>query len=199
MAPDFRPILETLELPLDDEQVRLLHRHYDLLEKWNARINLTSIRRPEKILVRHFGESLFLAKTLPAGARWVVDVGSGAGFPGFPLAVARPEIQVTLVESVAKKAAFLKEAARGVPNVFVFPGRFEHLDLCFDWAVVRGVAFEPLAPILLSKVRGIALLASRTQGPPALPGVRWQPPVDLPWGRDAVLLLGRCSTWNIGR
>ena len=198
MAPDFRPILETLGLPLGDEQVRLLRRHYDLLEKWNARMNLTSIRSPEKILVRHYGESLFLAKALPAGARWVVDVGSGAGFPGFPLAVARPEIQVTLVESVAKKAAFVKETARGVPNVFVFPGRFENLDLCFDWAVVRGVALDPLAPALLPKVRGIALLASRTQGPPALPGFRWQPPADLPWGRDAVLILGRCSTWNIG-
>jgi 16S rRNA (guanine527-N7)-methyltransferase len=74
---------------------------------------LSSIRDAETAVVRHYCESLYLAIHLPPGGHRIVDLGSGAGFPGFPIAVARPECSVVLVESHQRKAAFLKEAARG--------------------------------------------------------------------------------------
>src|ERR1700730_17812366 len=94
-----------------------LSTYLDLPLKWNARTNLTAIRDPEEIVRRHFGESLFAARHLdPAtpgfGAGALLDVGSGAGFPGIPIALLRPGIQVTLAESQSKKSSFLREAIR---------------------------------------------------------------------------------------
>jgi 16S rRNA (guanine527-N7)-methyltransferase len=99
-----------------------LSLYLDLLLKWNARTNLTAIRGPEEIVRRHFGESLFAARHLgpdttepdtpePGGLTFL-DFGSGAGFPGLPIALLRPDIHVTLAESQNKKATFLREVVR---------------------------------------------------------------------------------------
>src|SRR5665213_2921666 len=87
-----------------------LSKYLDLLLKWNARTNLTAIRDPEEIVRRHFGESLFAARHLDPKTATLLDLGSGAGFPGLPIALLCPEIQVTLAESQNKKASFLREA-----------------------------------------------------------------------------------------
>jgi 16S rRNA (guanine527-N7)-methyltransferase len=89
-----------------------LSTYLDLLLKWNARTNLTAIRDPEEIVRRHFGESLFAARHLTPATPTLLDFGSGAGFPGLPIALLRPEIAVTLAESQNKKATFLREAIR---------------------------------------------------------------------------------------
>jgi 16S rRNA (guanine527-N7)-methyltransferase len=88
-----------------------LSLYLDLLLKWNARTNLTAIRDPDEIVRRHFGESLFAAQHL-GPCTTLLDFGSGAGFPGIPIALLSPSIQVTLAESQNKKASFLREAAR---------------------------------------------------------------------------------------
>src|SRR5579862_3154038 len=80
--------------------------YLDLLLKWNARTNLTAIRDPEEIVRRHFGESLFAARHIAPGTQTLLDFGSGAGFPGLPIALLRPEIAVTLAESQNKKSTF---------------------------------------------------------------------------------------------
>jgi 16S rRNA (guanine527-N7)-methyltransferase len=100
--------------------------YLDLLLKWNARTNLTAIRDPEEIVRRHFGESLFAGRHLGGAAPTLLDLGSGAGFPGLPIALLRADVAVTLAESQNKKAAFLREAVRvlGVP-VEVWAGRAE--------------------------------------------------------------------------
>jgi 16S rRNA (guanine527-N7)-methyltransferase len=85
--------------------------YLDLLLKWNARTNLTAIREPEEIVKRHFGESLFAGVHLGA-CPTLLDFGSGAGFPGLPIAILRPDISVTLAESQNKKATFLREVVR---------------------------------------------------------------------------------------
>jgi 16S rRNA (guanine527-N7)-methyltransferase len=85
--------------------------YLDLLIRWNRRINLTSVPTPEECVTRHFGESLYLAKVLEIQGR-LLDVGSGAGFPGLALKILFPNLSVTLLEPVAKKRAFLKEVAR---------------------------------------------------------------------------------------
>src|SRR6266851_4493562 len=102
---------------LPDPPATLLSRlstYLDLLLKWNARTNLTAIRDPEEIVRRHFGESLFAAQHLDPATPTLLDFGSGAGFPGLPIALFHPGIQVTLAESQNKKAAFLREAVRSL-------------------------------------------------------------------------------------
>jgi 16S rRNA (guanine527-N7)-methyltransferase len=104
----------TATAPADTDWPRILTQlsaYLDLILKWNARVNLTAIRTPEEIVRRHFGESLFAASHLgPCAA--LLDFGSGAGFPGLPLQLLRPDVLVTLAESRARKAAFLHEVVR---------------------------------------------------------------------------------------
>ena len=183
------PVLEKIGLSLRDRQIVQLARHYSLLTQWNQRVNLTSIHDPRKIVERHFGESLFLAACLPRAGK-VVDVGSGAGFPGLPLAVARPELTVTLVESIAKKAVFLKEASRQIENAQVRHARAEDIDGPFDWAVGRAVSVAKTLPVLGNLGDHVALMVS--QGMAANLGNGWESPIPLPWG-DARILVMRCG------
>ena len=100
-------------IDLSPAQVSALDAHYQLLLRWNRTLNLTRVESLEEAVERHYCESVFLASHLPAGPLRVADIGSGAGFPGFPVAVARPDCQVTLIESHQRKAVFLREASRG--------------------------------------------------------------------------------------
>ena len=95
-------------LRLSAEQLKLLGRHVDLMLKWNKSINLTAITDPAEIAEKHVLDSLALVPVLPQGS--FLDAGSGAGFPGIPVAIARPDLEVVLVDSVQKKVAFLKNA-----------------------------------------------------------------------------------------
>src|ERR1700679_279150 len=110
-----------------------------LLLKWNARTNLTAIRDPEEIVRRHFGESLFAAQYL-GPCTTLLDFGSGAGFPGLPIALLRPEIVVTLAESQNKKATFLREAIRTLNiQAQIHSARAEELKTRFDCVTLRAV------------------------------------------------------------
>jgi len=101
---------------LDDTLLASVAIHLDLLTRWNQRMNLTALRSPEEMVVRHFGESLFAARTLfSRDARSdVFDLGSGAGFPGLPFKYWATQIQLTLIESHGKKATFLREVGRAL-------------------------------------------------------------------------------------
>lgn len=88
---------------LQTKQNKQFIDYYALLLRWNARTNLTAVRDPDAILERHFLESIAVAQALPAGIATLLDYGSGAGFPGIPIAICRPEIAVTLAESQNKK------------------------------------------------------------------------------------------------
>ncbi len=120
--------------------------YLSLLLRWNARTNLTAVRDEEGVLWRHFVESIACAQALPAGIRTLLDFGSGAGFPGIPIALCHPEIAVTLAESQGKKAAFLHEAIRalGLPAK-VHSGRAETLHAEFDCVTLRAVDRMPQA------------------------------------------------------
>ena len=96
-----------------------LYAHYELLKRWNARLNLTSVIEVEKAAIRHYAESLFLASLIPIETTTVADIGSGAGFPGFPIAAALPKAQVFLIESDQRKAAFLRESSDLSSNIRV--------------------------------------------------------------------------------
>lgn len=102
---------------LDPEQLKCLGRHVDLMLKWNKSINLTAITDPDEIVEKHVLDSLAVVPVLPSGS--LLDAGTGAGFPGIPLAIAKPGLEVVLVDSVQKKVAFLKNALAELrlPNV----------------------------------------------------------------------------------
>ena len=122
--------LQAFLSPVSLELVQQLSVYLDLLVRWNERTNLTAVRSPEEMVRRHFGESLFagqhLGEPLPDT---LLDLGSGAGFPGMPIALLHPSIRVTLAESQNKKATFLREVVRtlGLSNVEVWAGRAEAL------------------------------------------------------------------------
>jgi 16S rRNA (guanine527-N7)-methyltransferase len=122
-----------------------LSLYLDLLLRWNARTNLTAILEPEAIVTRHFGESLFAARILSprlTNNAALLDFGSGAGFPGLPIQLYRPDLRVTLAESQNKKSTFLREAIRTLGlSTEVWAARAETMpaDHLFDCVTLRAV------------------------------------------------------------
>ena len=149
----------------------------ELLE-WNSRINLTAIRHPDEIRTKHFLDSLSCLLVLrdPLPVR-MIDIGTGAGFPGIPLKIALPNLKITLVESVGKKADFCRHIVQvlKLDQVDVVQARAEELGVDqnhrerYDWAVARAVANMPtLSEYLLPLVRvGGAVLAQKGESGPA--------------------------------
>jgi 16S rRNA (guanine527-N7)-methyltransferase len=129
-----------------------LSAYLDLLVKWNQRTNLTAIREPEEMVRRHFGESLFVARHLPE-CETLLDLGSGAGFPGLPIQLARPGLRVTLAESQHKKASFLREAVRTLGlSTEVWGDRAEKLQRQFDVVALRGVD-RPVEALVVARMK----------------------------------------------
>ncbi len=171
------------------EQIHRLEYHYQLLLKWNSVLNLTRVDALEEAVERHYCESLFLAAHLPPNAVRIVDVGSGAGFPGFPVAVLRPDCSVTLVESHTRKAVFLREASRGLLNVHIVAQRAETLSEKFDHIISRAVSYSDLASVLRTVATHAELLTG-SEAPPAELGFVWKDAIPLPWGRQRFLRIG---------
>ena len=121
--------LGEFQLQPTPEQVSIVQRYMAALMAWNEKVNLTAIRDPLEILYRHFCESMYAAAALPLQTGRLADVGSGGGFPGLALKIARPELQVFLIESNVKKATFLAEIVRelGFKDVRVLVSPYEEL------------------------------------------------------------------------
>ena len=190
-------LLESGIEPLSPEVDLQFSSYLELLLKWNAKLNLTSIRTSDEILKRHFVESIFCAHQLPEGVKTLLDFGSGGGFPGVPIAICRPDIAVTLSESQGKKAAFLREAVRTLGlKASVHGGRAEELKSVFDAVTLRAVdkmgdavsaAVERLAPGgYMVLMIGAADAASLSE-----PRVAWETPIPMPGSENRVILLGR--------
>ncbi len=188
-------------IELDEMRLRAISTYIDILLKWNSRINLTAIRDPSEIVQRHFGESLFAAQFMltQKSVATAIDLGSGAGFPGVPLAMLAPDVQVTLIESQQKKATFLKELiyALGLRNLKVFSDRAESYPAMADLVMLRAVErFEQALQmaIRLTRTGGrIALMIGSGQVEPARrlgSAVNWSDPVQMPCGHSRELLIG---------
>lgn len=167
-----------LGLQLTQAQLAAFERYESELISWNARYNLTAIDHPEKIRSKHFLDSLTcLLAMRGTPAERIIDVGTGAGFPGLPLKIVCPAMHVTLVDSVGKKAAFCRHLARSLKlkDVEVVQERAEVLGANpshrqrYDWALARAVAEMPvLAEYLLPFVRvGGRALAMKGESAPA--------------------------------
>lgn len=172
-------------LPLEEGQVQALYRHYELMLQWNRRLNLTRVVELEEAVDRHYGESLVLASRLPEWVESVVDIGSGAGFPGFPVAVALPEVKVTLVESDQRKAAFLRESRDWAGNLEVLAVRGESLPRQFDAVISRAVKPQEVLKVARRVGKWVGLLVSEEDAG----RLRW--PASkveiLPFGRGGVV------------
>lgn len=186
---------------LDKKQLNATSAYLDLLLKWNARTNLTSVRVPKEIVTRHFGESFFAASRLLAEetAETVIDLGSGAGFPGLPMAIVAPAAQITLLESNAKKAAFLHEVihALRLANARAVRQRGEEYPGQADLVIMRAVEdFSKSAPLALQLVRDggrLALMIGAGQVAHAktlLNNVSWEPAFPIPGSHSRVILAG---------
>jgi len=184
---------------LTPEQIQLLQTHYELLKRWNRVLNLTAIDSLEEAVERHYCESLFLAAHLGQGPLRIADIGSGAGFPGIPVAVLRADCTVTLIESHARKAVFLREATRKLRNVRVLAKRAEEVAEQegferFDCAVSRAVSYKHLGRVLNSLAKTVDLLTGG-EAPPGDLCFTWNAPVPLPWGKQRFLTVGvSCET-----
>jgi 16S rRNA (guanine(527)-N(7))-methyltransferase RsmG len=174
-------------VPLSGEQIAALSAHFELLLKWNRKMSLTTVTNPREAATRHYGESLFLAHRLTPGS--VVDIGSGAGFPGIPAAILRVDCHFDLVESNQRKAVFLREAVRNLPDVDVLAQRAEDVSGRYDWAVSRAVAIPQVLALKLADRVGLLIGESDAA---SLTGFEI---THLPWGERRVLAVrNRCST-----
>ncbi len=163
---------------ISPEQLQTFKTYARTLKEWNAHINLTAIREPEQVRVKHFLDSLTCLRVMRGTPmQRVADVGTGAGFPGLVLKTMHPEMQLTLVESVAKKANFCLHVIEtlGLENVEMLTGRAELVGKMpehreqYDWALARAVASLPvLAEYLLPLLRvGGRMLAQMGFSAPA--------------------------------
>ena len=133
-------IADAGEVPLTLDQELRFERYLSLIQHWNGKTNLTSIRDQGGILSRHFVECIAFARLLPPAIQSLLDFGSGAGFPGIPIAICHEDIAVTLAESQGKKAAFLNEAVRALElNAKVHSARAEEQEQVYDAVVLRAV------------------------------------------------------------
>lgn len=201
MDPDAISRLLVPYATLDPKQLEQTMAYLDLLLKWNSKINLTSVRGAEDILGRHFGESFFAAHQLltPEAETSVIDFGSGAGFPGLPLAIFAPRALVTLIESNARKTAFLNEviSALRLSNARVAHRRGEDFLGSAELVTMRAVdRFETAVPVALDLVcqcGRLALMIGLSQTIVArtlAENVSWSEPVKIPGSNSRVILVG---------
>jgi 16S rRNA (guanine527-N7)-methyltransferase len=202
---------------LSPAQLQNISIYIDMILRWNERVNLTAVREPDEIVTRHFGESLFTARRLFSGnpnllhqqlttydqgqfGGDLIDLGSGAGFPGLPIKIWNPDLGVTLIESKPKKATFLREVIRALTltRVDVFAERAETFD--GQACVVTLRAVERLERALPTALRlvvpggAVALLIGRAQLDRiylATASINWSEPVSIPRSSNRVLLVGK--------
>lgn len=195
-------LVESGQAPITHAALRDFETYFALLLRWNERMNLTAIRSEDEILRRHFVESIAVARALPFGIGTALDFGSGAGFPGIPVAIVRTEITVVLAESQTKKAAFLREVARSLSvPIEVFAARAESVVRQFDCVTLRAVdrmqQAVTAATSLVAPGGWLALLVTEPSAA-GLAGAagsefRWHKPIRLPSAESRILFLGKKS------
>jgi 16S rRNA (guanine527-N7)-methyltransferase len=186
--------------PLDDPTVAEFSAYCSLFVRWNAKLNLSSVRDEERILSRHIIESIAVARLISGHVTTLLDFGSGGGLPGIPIALCRPQIAVTLAESQGKKAAFLQEAVRvlGI-TAKVHADRAEALRAVFDCVALRAVERMPKAVAAAAKLVSpngwLALMTTEAAlnqlQTAAGPQFHWDSPICLPESESRILALGQ--------
>jgi 16S rRNA (guanine527-N7)-methyltransferase len=193
--------LGEFQLQADEHQVVCIQQYMKILLTWNDKVNLTAIRDPLEILYRHFCECMFAASAVPVENGRLADVGSGAGFPGIPLKIMRPDLQIFLIESNMKKATFLAEVLRTIElkDTKVIVSRYEELgeDVApLDFVCSRAVGeFEPFLAWAASErvaAKQVILWIGGRDLDQARRGMdwEWQEPIPVPNSLRRYLLVG---------
>jgi len=196
-----RRALGEFQVSLDEKQVLLIQKYMQILRHWNEKLNLTAIREPLEILYRHFCESMYAAVAVPGEFGRLADIGTGAGFPGIPLKIMRPELELFLVESNIKKGTFLAEVVRELelPNARVLISRYEELfeELApLDYVCSRalgefGPFLEWAASERLSARRTLLWIGGRDlDDVRKSPQWEWQEPISVPQSLRRYLMVG---------
>ncbi|MBN8732076.1 MAG: class I SAM-dependent methyltransferase [Acidobacteria bacterium] len=168
---------------LDEVQGDLLEAHFAKLRHWMGKMNLTSVTAAEEIALRHYVESMWLGVRIPDWVKTVVDAGSGAGFPGVPVAVLGRDVKVTLIEADRRKAIFLRESTLGFRNLDVSVGRMEEWRGDVDGVVSRGVRIEEVLEFAQAHAKWCGVLTSAE-----IAGkFSWEGCEELPWDSDHVV------------
>lgn len=203
-AGDVRGLLAPFGVSLGDREIENVLVYLGLLLRWNGRINLTAVRSPEDCIRRHFGESLFLSRWVQLTGK-LLDVGSGAGFPGLALKLMANGLTTVLLEPVAKKRSFLKEVVRccSPKGVEVSGERLEQFAPSsgatrFDIVTMRAVGdvldLMPVATRCLAPTGRLCLWIGKQQCSAVvcekLPLV-WMEPIPIPLSQSRVLLIGQ--------
>jgi 16S rRNA (guanine527-N7)-methyltransferase len=197
-----RRALGEFQILVDSQQVVLIQQYIRTLLRWNEKLNLTAIRDPLEILYRHFCESMFAAGAIPVDKGRLADIGSGPGFPGIPLKIIRPELELCLVESSIKKGTFLAEVVRELQltNTRVLISRYEELgeELApLDYVCSRAVGdFHPFLEWAgLERVQAhqvILWIGGRDlEEVRKLRNWEWQEPILIPKSLQRYLLVGK--------
>jgi 16S rRNA (guanine527-N7)-methyltransferase len=201
--------MSEFQLSVNSEQILMIQHFIGMLLTWNEKVNLTAIRDPLEILYRHFCESMYAGVTVPVEKGRLADVGSGGGFPGLPLKILRPELEVFLIESSVKKATFLAEVVRelGLTDVRVLVSRYEELAeevAPLDFVCSRALGEFPTflnwaGSQRISAKRAILWIGERDlreiQG---IPGWEWRGPIPVPYSLRRLLLVGAKWTSDAG-
>lgn len=128
MKDTFKMLAKEINLDLDDNEIENFFIYKKLLKEWNEKINLTAITEDNEIILKHFIDSLTIEKYIPENAS-VIDVGTGAGFPGIPLKIVRGDVKLTLLDSLKKRLFFLEDVKEKIKlnNVYMVHGRAEDI------------------------------------------------------------------------
>lgn len=158
---EFEKYFEKMKVQLTDNQIEQFYTYMQLLIEWNEKINLTTIIEPKEIITKHFVDSLTIEKYIEQGKN-VIDIGTGAGFPGIPLKICRPDLKITLVDSLNKRINFLNEVINELQlkDINTIHARAEEIGKNkmhrekYDYATSRAVAnlstlSEYLMPLIL--------------------------------------------------
>ena len=160
----FKNYSQSLNIDVNEEKIKKFYLYMNLLIEWNDKINLTAITEPKEVIIKHFIDSLTIADKIENNSK-IIDVGTGAGFPGIPLKIFNDTLNVTLLDSLNKRTIFLNEVIKklNLKNIEVIHGRAEDYAKItkyraeYDYAVSRAVAplnilLEYLSPYV--KVNG---------------------------------------------
>lgn len=204
-----RHALGEFQVTVNDEQILRIQRYIKILRRWNEQLNLTAIREPLEILYRHFCESMFAVGAIPVEKCRLADIGSGPGFPGLPMKILRPEIELFLVEANIKKGTFLAEVVRELElsNARVLINRYEDLgeDLApLDYVCSRAVGeFGPFlewaASDRVSASNVILWIGGRDLEEAGKSAQwEWREPIAIPQSLQRYLLVGAKKDRNVG-
>jgi 16S rRNA (guanine527-N7)-methyltransferase len=201
--------LGEFQLAVDDQQVVQIQQYIKLLLTWNEKMNLTAIRDPLEILYRHFCESMYAVKAVPVEKGRLADVGSGGGFPGIPLKILRPSLNLFLIESNVKKATFLAEVIRDLEltDARVLVSRYDELSeevAPLDFVCSR--ALGDFGPFLawagsqhIASKQVILWIGERDlKEIQAIEGWDWREPIPVPHSLRRLLVVGTKKVPSVG-